>query len=504
MASNGSFQTNLYGGVRGLQFNWWLISQDINSNYSDIGWNFVGYGSSSSTWYYTLNGYLNINGGKVFTQSSNKVELAVGTVLASGTTRIYHNSDGTKTFGADGGATIFNYGTYQRGSGSWTLPTIPRASSGSGGSGNIGSKVTINISRASSSFVHTLLYSFGTLSGTIASNVGTSYTWTIPTSFYEQIPNANSGQGTITLQTYSNGTLIGTKSWNFTASVTNSNPTFSANNITYQDSNDSIVKITGNNQHIVRNISNLKVTFTEATPKNYASISKYEITFNGDNQTKTKASTIDYGKVNSSQNLIVTIKVTDSRGNTVSASKTITILDWVNPKATITAKRVNNYEDETKLKVVTSISSVNSKNSIVSIKYRYKKASASSYSSYTSINNNQETQLSLDKLFVWDFQIVIQDKFGSTTYNFQVPKGLPILFIDTIMQSVGINCFPTKNDGFFVNGIDFDNIFPVGSTKITTTDTNPSNYFSGTWELIASGKLLNNSDRTFYLWTRTI
>ena len=350
---------------------------------------------------------------------------------------------------------LFRSGTYQKGSGSWSLPTIPRASSGSGGTGNIGSAVTINISRASSNFVHTLTYAFGNLSGTIASNVGASCSWTLPTSFYSQIPNANSGVGTITCYTYSNGVHIGTKSWNFTAKVVNSNPTFNNNQLTYLDSETNVVAITKNNQHIVRNISNLKVTFTGATARNSASIVRYEVTFNGSTQNKTSASTINYGKVNSSKNLSVSVKAVDSRGNSTTISKTITMLDWVNPIGNITAGRINNYEDETKLKVNASISSVNSKNSVVSIKYRYKKSNTSTYSDYVTLNNNQEVTIVIDKLYVWDFQVVIQDKFGNTTYNFQIAKGLPILFIDTIMQSVGIICFPSKDDSLCVNGCDF-------------------------------------------------
>ena len=71
-----------------------------------------------------------------------------------------------------------------------TLTTIPRASSVTCADGNIGSSTTININRASSNFTHTLKYSFGTLSGTIVTKTSeTSIGWTIPTSFYAQIPN---------------------------------------------------------------------------------------------------------------------------------------------------------------------------------------------------------------------------------------------------------------------------------------------------------------------------
>ncbi len=217
MANSGNFQTNKYGGVRGLQFNWWLNSQDINGNYSDIGWNFVGYGSNSSTWYYTLNGYLNINGGRVFTQGSSKVQLAVGTVLASGTTRIYHNNDGSKSFGADGGATIYAYSTWETGSGSWSLPTIPQASSiTSGGDYTKGDAVTVTISRASSNFTHTVQFFIGSEVIKQITGVGTSTTWTPTKSEVETLLSKGTGS-TIRVYTYNGGTHIGTSTKGGTA-----------------------------------------------------------------------------------------------------------------------------------------------------------------------------------------------------------------------------------------------------------------------------------------------
>lgn len=435
-----------------------------------------------------------------------------GQIVASGSTTFNNNTDGSLTLNAYI-KQMFWYGYsdarwndsyyYQEASTNMVCSTIPRVSSVSAGSGNIGETLAINVSRHSSNFTHTLTYAFGNLTGTIATGVGTSYNWTIPTSFYAQIPSDNSGVGTITCKTYSGNTLVGTSTCSFTAKVTNSNPTFSSSQLSYLDSNSSIVAITGNNQHIVRNKSNLKVTFTDATAKNSASIIKYEITFNGNTTNKTAGSTIDYGIVNSSKNLIVSIKAIDTRGNSTTISKTITILDWVLPSAVIKATRVNNYEDETKLKVSVTISSVNSKNSINSIKYHYKKVGTSSYSKYVSLTNNEETTVVLDKLYAWDFQVVITDKFGSTTYNFVIAKGTPIMFIDTILQAIGINCFPTEENGLSVSGFSFFDLFPVGAVRMTTNDVNPSKYFKGTWTLLASGKFFSGVDITFYLWSRT-
>ena len=122
--TSGSFTTTAYSG-RSLTFSWSLKSQSIADNTSTISWSFAGSWTGTS-WMYTQNSYLNINGARVYTQSGT-AQLAPGTVLASGTTKITHGTDGKKTFNANGGGGIFQYGTIQTGSGNWELPQIPRA-----------------------------------------------------------------------------------------------------------------------------------------------------------------------------------------------------------------------------------------------------------------------------------------------------------------------------------------------------------------------------------------
>ena len=81
---------------------------------------------------------------------------------------------------------------------------------------------------------------------------------------------------------------------------------------------------------------------------------------------------------------------------------------------------------------------------------------------------------------------------------------MPILFIDILLQSIGINCFPSVANSLFVNGINFFDLFPIGSCKMTTTNVNPQTVLTGTtWELTTSGKFISGVDKTFYLWTRT-
>ncbi len=100
-----------------------------------------------------------------------------------------------------------------------------------------------------------------------------------------------------------------------------------------------------------------------------------------------------------------------------------------------------------------SYSSVNNKNTLT-IQYQRKKTTESNYSSLTTIKDNQQVTITNDKNYAWNYQIILKDKFGTTTYNVTLPKGKFILFVDTKKLSVGINCFPTKNESLEINGLE--------------------------------------------------
>lgn len=395
--------------------------------------------------------------GTVYTGTIDNYDGYSTITLKSGTQTVTQNDDGSKTIPYSFSVTDTSGVNYTSGnasaSGNMTLSTIARASTISGGSGNIGGKTKITITRASSSFTHKLTYYFGTLTGTIATGVGASYEWTIPTSFYSQIPDHNSGTGMILCETYNGKTLVGSSSVNFTAKVTDSNPTFSASNLSYADTNSSVVGITSNNQHIVQNLSNLMLTFTKATAKNGATIKNYSFTVNGVTKTSTSAGgTIDFGKINSASNMTLSATVEDSRGNKTTTSIPITVFPYNAPSTLTTLNRKNNYEDETYLKVDGSIASVNGKNKIAVLQYRYKTVNGS-YGDYYSITDNTQYTLSLPKENVYIFEIIIKDSFGTIVVNqVTLNKGIFPLFIDTILNSVGINGFPTKANNLFVNG----------------------------------------------------
>lgn len=505
-----SVQTSSYEG-RYLKLTVWEESTNIANNTSTVKWKLESIGGSVN--YYTIyNWGVWVHGQEKYgTQTTNWNSYAFPAATGSreGSITVTHNNDGTASavgFTLKGSVYWNRDNTYN---GSCPLSTIPRqANVTSATDFNDEQNPTIKYNNPGGFRLNARL-EFGGVN-IQRDNIGNSGSYTFNLTDAERTLLREKCTGTSmtvreVIATCISGTTEQFWSWqDKTMTIVNGNPTFTSSNISYEDTNNNIVAITGNNKHIVQNRSNLVVTFTGATAKKSASIVRYEVTFNGSTQNKTSPTSIDYGTVNSSQNLSVSIKAVDSRGNSTTASKTITILGWVLPTASILAKRVNNYEDDTKLKVAVTISSVNNKNAIQSIKYRYKKSGTSSYNSYTSLNDNVETTVVIDKLFAWDFQVVIQDKFGTTTYNLVVPKGMPILFIDILLQSIGINCFPSVANSLFVNGINFFDLFPIGSCKMTTTNVNPQTVLTGTtWELTTSGKFISGVDKTFYLWTRT-
>ena len=136
---------------------------------------------------------------------------------------------------------------------------------------------------------------------------------------------------------------------------------------TYLDNNSNIVAITGNNQHIVQNYSNLVVQVGSATPnKSAGGITKYVVECNGISLQGTNAGNFTIGKINSNNNVDLKLTVTDTRGLTASKTIKVTMLAHSSPSAKVTLERLNNYEDESYLTVDGTVSSVNSKCSITS------------------------------------------------------------------------------------------------------------------------------------------
>lgn len=235
-----------------------------------------------------------------------------------------------------------------------------------------------------------------------------------------------------------------------TLSIINANPLFTASQVSYADTNSTVVAITGNNQHIVQNKSSLQVTFESATGKKGASISGYTLTVNGATKTATASGNVSFGAINSGSNVTLSISAKDSRGNVTTVEKTITILPYATPIVTAVLERVNNYENTTYFTPNVSIASVNGKNT-VAITYKYKQ-SGGSYGSSTTVINNTEYTLNFDNRYAYIFSITATDKFETVTKELVLSKGRFPLFIDTELNAVGVNEFPSNGEALRVAG----------------------------------------------------
>lgn len=145
--------------------------------------------------------------------------------LASGSSVITHNSStGAGSFTVSVNTSIdsagYGPGTITLASKTVDLPMIYRASEPTVSASSVCMKgsLTITTNRKSSAFTHTLTYSFGGTTGTIATGVGASYVWTVP-DLASKCNNALSGTATITCVTYSGSTKVGTKTCTVTLQV---------------------------------------------------------------------------------------------------------------------------------------------------------------------------------------------------------------------------------------------------------------------------------------------
>lgn len=230
------------------------------------------------------------------------------------------------------------------------LPQIHRASDVSAATGTIGSAMTINISRKNSAFTHTIKYSFGSKSGTIATGVGTSCSWTPPADLATVIPNATAGIGGITVDTYSGSTKIGSKTAQLILNVPTS-MTPKLGSITLTDSNTAVKNLLNTANTFAEIVSDIKVAFNSATGVQGSTITDYHAEIVNKNQS-TSANNGNLGLMKWNGSAQVKAWVVDSRGRSSNAVTTnITVLEYFLPTLTFTAVRGDTNQSSDKIVV---------------------------------------------------------------------------------------------------------------------------------------------------------
>lgn len=475
MATSGSVSTNGYEG-RYITFTWNLTAQNIKANTSLISWRLEGDGNAQSSRYKAGNFKVVIDGTTVYsTSQDDRIWLYDGTLVASGNYTFNHNSQGQKSFTVSIQAGIYTYAVNCRGNGSFTLPNISRISDITAINGaNLSDTFSVNYTEYVASYTNNLIIALNNDRVQTITNYNSGATFTLDSyalnMIYTSITTAKTVTLNFRLETYDGSTLLGTSTpINKTINIDGSNPTIGS--VTYRDSNNNTTGITTNNQYIIRNNSILEVTVNNLTALNSATLASITVAGGGLSQTRSLSGTSDasevfnLGAVNQSSNFTLTVTLTDSRGFTVTKTITILVYDWTLPTATISALRVDNFYTTTNVTVNATYASIGGHNTLT-ITARYKKTSDSSYGVPVTLTDGQTTALSLDNSYEWNLQITVADLLGSTIYNLIIGRGLPIWFIDRVLNSVGINCFPLQEDSLEVNGLRVDDKIYIGSQSL--------------------------------------
>ena len=494
MATSGTIQEAIRTGYR-IQIAWTVDSQSVANNTSKVTAKVQLVSTGSS---YTINssasksGSLTINGTKYTFNFTASLSGNQTKTLFTKTVTVSHSADGTKTcsFSATCGINVTLSGTYYgnvTASGSGVFNTIARASTISSVTSSVSvngtNEVTVNITRAASSFTHTVVFKFGSYSKT-TTGVGTSTSYAIPTSWLNAIPSATSGTATVTVTTYSGSTKIGSAvSKNFTLTVPSTVvPTISAVSLT-----EAVSGIAAQFGGYVQSKSKIAVKITAAGVYS-STIKTYKTTIQGANFT---AASFTSGTLTKSGTSTVTITVTDSRGRTASTTRSITVIAYAVPKITsfqgfrCLADGTENY-DGTHLNAAVdfSISPVSNKNTAsYTLEYRLKNTETwtalTSGAVYALKQNIVSASgfMSVDSSY--DIRLSISDFFTTTRSTFEIPTAFTLLDFNTSGKGIAFGKVSELEEGM---EIDMDmsiyrNIFMGGPQR---TDDEKNMYFQAT------------------------
>lgn len=433
-------------------------SQSIENNTSNITLRLEVRSINSAYKTYGYNQTTIIDGTSLSATSFDMRDTNTWQVFGERTITINHNADGTCSILKSASFTTTTSSGYSLKSGSASVTvapaTIPRASQPtlSATSIDIGSVVTIYMNRVSTGFTHTIRYVWGNKSGTIATGVIDNCFWTLPMDFCDNIPNANSGIGTIYVDTYSGSTLVGTKNVGFTGLVPNS-VVPSISSVSISEGSATVPESWG---VFVKGKSSLKVAIS-ASGSYSSTIKSYTIT--GIDNITYYSSSFTSGILQNSGIRTATVKVVDTRERPVYKDITYTCIDYSNPSiSTATVKRCNadgtENEEGTSVKYSFkgTIASIEGKNT-KEFKIGYKKTTENDYTYISLDNSNYEldvtdviiNDVTFSEDYSYDFRFLVKDYFTEVDKIQQIPTGFTLMDFNASGKGMAIGKVSEKD-----------------------------------------------------------
>ena len=460
-----------------LRLDWSITGQSIANNTSTLSlalWIYDGSGysqnESSGEAYYILQGSKSWSPYNYSSTGWYK--------LGSRSITVSHNADGTKSLaltaewdcGFDSSYTPRHLSLSE----TVTLTTIPRASTATVSGDTLGTALTITIKRASSGFTHRLYYSCGQLGKqTLATGVGTSYSWTPPVSLAQQAPNAATVAVALLVETYNGSTYVGASTLQLSLAV----PTNVVPSLTVALSDPTNVSNTYGGYVQLR--SKVKVDIT-ASGVQGSSIKSYSIKVGSIYATTSASGTTDY--LPGSGELAVSCAVTDSRGRTTTKTQSITVLAYSKPAITAisaarcnadgTANRAGTYGKVTFSGAITSLTAKNT--AAYAVQYREVGAVDWTTAGRPAAGNYDPADISAvfaaDKSKRYEVRVVATDAFesiGSTLRD--LPAAYALYHLAKHLLSVGLgrlcdkaNAIQVGLDAYFDRDVQIDGTLTLG------------------------------------------
>lgn len=414
-------------------------SQSNAANSTTLAYSLTLYSGNTRFSGYTIGYRIKVDGVQIDYHDNTGNQTSIGRneakLVTSGTTTVLHNDDGTKTISAevelwtDSGAYL---PVYISGSGQVKLTQILRESTISATDANIGAVSMIAVNRKSAAYTHSIRYTFGGLSGYITADGSVSASeamlsstyigWTLPASFYAQIPAAKSGKCTLTCKTYSGSTQIGSaKTCTLTCVAAESDcaPQVTAS----VAASDAITAtLTGSSTKLIRYCSDALCTIS-ATARNSATLRRKRIAGQVIDGTSRTISAIEADAV--------TADATDSRGYSTAVTVPVDLVPYV--KLTCRASTVR--ETPTGDKVMLYISgswyngSFGAADNTLTLKYKVDGASAWTAVTPTLTGNTYSAQMELTGVSYNEthtLSVAAADKLSTVHVSDTIKRGVPV------------------------------------------------------------------------------